>query len=440
MRLAILRSLLLVGIFAVCAQTQAQTPVVMTMTGTGAYSILERSDWSRYDNGRYVGLTRNEVRATIIPQPLYSSAGTFLYEGNFFVLQSTLRDMRQNAQPVDAVIPVSFELSENGRLVIENDRGYPQMRGFPSFPAQSVRPGTKWQAPGIRAADPLNLGDPLFINFTAEYEYRGIETYRDMQVYRINAAYATRYPPLVVPPGFNSGGSYTRVQGSHRVEMLVRVEDGYPIFMRDELDETFTLADGSTVRFRGFTLIFSTVIIPMDRGEVIATLEGKLRVEESRTSSVRVEESRTGGSRTDGLIDQRGEGSSSSSVETLDNIVLTPVPEGIRLSIRDLNFIADSPELLPAERPRLDSIAEALKQVPNHYFLVEGHTASLGDPADEMRLSIERAKRIVDEMISRGIAADRFIYKGWGGTRPIGDNSNDVGRAANRRVEITILE
>jgi outer membrane protein OmpA-like peptidoglycan-associated protein len=57
-----------------------------------------------------------------------------------------------------------------------------------------------------------------------------------------------------------------------------------------------------------------------------------------------------------------------------------------------------------------------------------------------MELSIERAQRMVEELVRRGISADRFIYKGWGGTRPIGDNSTNDGRALNRRVEITILE
>ena len=57
-----------------------------------------------------------------------------------------------------------------------------------------------------------------------------------------------------------------------------------------------------------------------------------------------------------------------------------------------------------------------------------------------MELSIERAKRMVEELVSRGLGADRFIYKGWGGTRPIGDNATNAGRSLNRRVEITILE
>jgi flagellar motor protein MotB len=57
-----------------------------------------------------------------------------------------------------------------------------------------------------------------------------------------------------------------------------------------------------------------------------------------------------------------------------------------------------------------------------------------------MELSVMRAKRMVDELVRRGLRADRFIYKGWGGTKPLAGNDSGQGRAQNRRVEITILE
>jgi outer membrane protein OmpA-like peptidoglycan-associated protein len=170
--------------------------------------------------------------------------------------------------------------------------------------------------------------------------------------------------------------------------------------MRDDLDETYTTADGSTFQCKGFTLTFGETIVPIDRVEVIVSLETVLP----------------------------------------PAVDLTPVPEGIRLTVRDIRFVPDSAEFLPAERPRLDLLAEALKQIPDRTFLVEGHTASTGSPAEEMELSVERARHMVEELVRRGISAGRFIYKGWGGTKPVGDNSTDSGRSANRRVEITILE
>jgi outer membrane protein OmpA-like peptidoglycan-associated protein len=415
------------------------------MAETGAYSIIERSDWFRYNNGKYAGLVRHEVRASILPKPAQEYTGTsnkaFLYQGNFFVLQNTLRDMRQSAQPVDAVIPVSFELRENGAIIIENDQGYPTMRGFPTFPAQEVRPGLKWRAPGSRAADPLNLGMPLIIPFTAEYEYRGVEQYQGMWVHRIYAAYAVRYQG-----GTYAADGYAKLQGSHKVDILIRVEDGFPIFMRDNMDETYTMADGSTVQFKGFTLTFGAGIIPMDRGSVIASLGNTLNIKElpnpgviavtpppvvPQTSVPPVSEAED---RVTVPPPVNAEGLRDSAID------LAPVPQGIRLTIRNILFAADSAEFLPAERPRLDLLAEALKQIPDRTFLVEGHTAATGQPVGEMKLSIERAERMVNELVKRGISADRFIYKGWGGTMPIGDNATNEGRSANRRVEITILE
>jgi outer membrane protein OmpA-like peptidoglycan-associated protein len=119
---------------------------------------------------------------------------------------------------------------------------------------------------------------------------------------------------------------------------------------------------------------------------------------------------------------------------------IASVPEGIRLTVRDLRFVADSADLLPGEQTRLDTIARALRDFPDRTFLVEGHTAAVGRPQGEMQLSTERAQRIVTELTGRGIPADRFIYKGSGGNKPVGDNANEEGRRLNRRVEITILE
>ena len=388
-------------------------PVMLGMSEAGPFSIIERSDWRRYDNGRYTGLTRNEVRASILPQAAHHNIGNAaFYFGNFYVLQSTLRDMRESAQAVDAIVPASFTVMRNGALLIEEDRGFPMMRGFPSFPSQVITQGAKWRAPGNRAADPLNLGQAIVIPFTAEYEYRGTEFYNGTLVHRIFATYGYNYQNAITPH------PYTRVMGTHRVDILIRANDGLPIFMRDNLNVIYTLTGGATTEFRGFTLTFGTGIVPMDRGGVIASLEDILHIEPP--AAVRPPLGQTGFE--DAAID------------------LTPVPEGIKLTIRDIRFVADSPEFLPAERPRLDLLAEALKQIPGRTFLVEGHTASTGRPESEMRLSVERAQSLISEMVRRGLSADRFIYKGWGGTRPIGDNATDAGRGANRRVEVTILE
>lgn len=121
--------------------------------------------------------------------------------------------------------------------------------------------------------------------------------------------------------------------------------------------------------------------------------------------------------------------------------LVTEEDDGIHISIEDLNFYPDSEILLPEEAGRLDLIAEKLIAVTkdNEYtLLVEGHTASVGKPEGEMNLSYLRAKTIIDELVARGINSEICEAKGYGGTKPVGDNSTEEGRAKNRRVEIVI--
>ncbi|MEE0998372.1 MAG: OmpA family protein [Treponemataceae bacterium] len=127
--------------------------------------------------------------------------------------------------------------------------------------------------------------------------------------------------------------------------------------------------------------------------------------------------------------------------KAIEDVVISDANDGLHISIEDINFVPDSPELLPEENGRLDMIAEKLLEVVadgEYTLLVEGHTASVGKPTGEMNLSVLRAQTIINELVKRGINKDLFTYKGYGGTAPIGDNSTEEGRAKNRRVEIVV--
>jgi outer membrane protein OmpA-like peptidoglycan-associated protein len=361
--------------------------------------MVERSDFSRYDNGKYIGHVYREVRAAISPSGT-ADGGSARYRGNFIMMEETLRDQRQSARAVNAIVPVSFELNADGGIRIENDRGFPVLRDFPVFMRGGLTEGAIWKAAGQRAVDPLNEGKPVITPFIAAYEYKGVEDYKGVSVYRIEA----NYKPDVDFSG--AGGTYadkngavlTALVGNHDVTILIAVENGMMLLLRDYVDETFSWSDGKKIRFKGFTLCFSQEIVPLDDEKI------------------------------------------KKNIENTEGIDLEPVDAGLRLSISDLQFASDSAELLPSEAERLDRIAASLSGIEGRTFLVEGHTASTGRPDGEMRLSVERAKRIVDELVSRGIPQGRFIYKGWGGTKPATGNDSDAGRRQNRRVEITILD
>lgn len=143
---------------------------------------------------------------------------------------------------------------------------------------------------------------------------------------------------------------------------------------------------------------------------------------------------------TERLKKQIEEHQSKQSEKQVAPISVDNTEAGIRLTIQNLQFKADSAELLPGEEKRLDQIAEILKLADGAQFLIEGHTASTGYEAGEMKLSKERADSIAKALAARGIGSERFICKGSGGKKPIASNDTAEGKALNRRVEITILD
>lgn len=126
-----------------------------------------------------------------------------------------------------------------------------------------------------------------------------------------------------------------------------------------------------------------------------------------------------------------------------EDIAIDRIMRGVMLTIWNIHYVSDSDQFLSVEYPRLNMIAAALKLVPSdRRFLVEGHVADVPSPSpvSNMELSRLRARRMVDALVQRGIARERFVIQAWGGTKPLGDNATEVGRRRNRRVEITILK
>jgi outer membrane protein OmpA-like peptidoglycan-associated protein len=412
--------------------------VLLVYDDSESYKLIERSDWARYDNGKYVGYVYREVRGSLSP----AAPGEF--RGTFYVLEETLRDLRGTAPAVDKVRNAAFRLGSDGSFVPLTDNGFPSLRGFPAFPKEPVAVGDKWTARFSRAVDPRNTGKPAVLPLIAEFEYRGEEVYKGQPVRRIFAKYATRYrggaSARTAPP-------FSEATGTHDVDILVHAETGRTVLIRDRLDETFKYPDGSTVRFRGFTLTFSEGSLGGGRASVAAVLRGggpstlpqaeppaepARAVPAAEPAGAPPEPLRSGGEAARAPFAPFELAAAPDGVSPV-GITVEETDAGIKLTVKDLRFVADSDRLLPEERGRLEILAKALRDIPDRTFLVEGHTAAV-------ELSKQRAKRIVDELAARGIPADRFLYKGWGGTKPLAPNDTEPERAKNRRVEITVLD
>jgi outer membrane protein OmpA-like peptidoglycan-associated protein len=87
----------------------------------------------------------------------------------------------------------------------------------------------------------------------------------------------------------------------------------------------------------------------------------------------------------------------------------------------------------------LDKLVQLLKENPGIKIQVEGHTDNIGKPADNLRLSDNRARSVRSYLIANGISADRVLAKGFGETKPIASNDTEAGRASNRRTEVKVI-
>jgi outer membrane protein OmpA-like peptidoglycan-associated protein len=106
-----------------------------------------------------------------------------------------------------------------------------------------------------------------------------------------------------------------------------------------------------------------------------------------------------------------------------------------------VNFETGKAALLPASETLLDEVAKVMTDHPEIQKLrVEGHTDNQGGAAYNLRLSNNRAKAVRDYLVKKGIDAKRLDSKGFGQTKPLGDNKTPDGREQNRRVEMKILK
>jgi OmpA-OmpF porin, OOP family len=106
-----------------------------------------------------------------------------------------------------------------------------------------------------------------------------------------------------------------------------------------------------------------------------------------------------------------------------------------------IQFATGSSEILPASFGLLDEIVGVLKDNPQIEIVqVEGHTDSVGGAEYNQKLSQARAGSVKSYLTKKGIAGKRLVAKGFGLTRPIGDNDTDEGKEQNRRVEFKIVK
>ncbi len=341
------------------------------------------------EDGRYLENLTRETRGQL------RSDGEVI-RGTFYVLESVIRDAQSFGGRVDASVDISIPASatpEDWALVSDL---FPRFRPLPSLPSPLPAVGDVWEHFATVVFQPDLRGSALILPVRFAFRFDGETNYMGRAVYAATGSLRVSETVAYAPP-------FVSLRGTHNLSIVFDRATGTPLFIRDQLEEQYVLQSGRTITLRGFYLHFYEPTEPISDTQV--------------TDSLR----------------------SSIEEQPLPNVSVTESDEGITLTVEALGFVADQATFLPGEQERIGDIASILKDTESRSILVVGHTADVGNPQGQKRLSEERARAVVEALAEEGVDPGRLIYEGRGAREPVASNETPEGRARNRRVEITIL-
>jgi len=121
------------------------------------------------------------------------------------------------------------------------------------------------------------------------------------------------------------------------------------------------------------------------------------------------------------------------------DIPLQPLQANATVILRNIFFDVNKFELKPESFVELDNVVKLMKENPSVRISIIGHTDNTGKPEDNLKLSNNRARSVIEYLRLQGIEANRLSSKGAGEKEPIADNSTEEGRSKNRRTEMKVV-
>ncbi len=123
--------------------------------------------------------------------------------------------------------------------------------------------------------------------------------------------------------------------------------------------------------------------------------------------------------------------------EATTEVSFDAVPRDEQVNV-NIAFDFDSAALRADQKPRLETLCNAMRQTDAQTFRILGHTDASGSADYNKRLSLLRAEEVKRHLVSNcGIAAERMIAVGVGEQYPY--DPDDPRGDVNRRVEFQVL-
>lgn len=323
-------------------------------------------------------------------------------------------------------------ISGNGRYLYFASKGHNSMGGFDIFRAERL-PNGAWSAPE-------NMGYP-------------INTPDDEVFYITDSAGIYGYYSTIREGGMGAKDVYKVIFLGSEKELIFRTRDqlvlgpgpaktGFLTMPRlMALDTSFIMTGRVLDTVGEVTPVVSKLsFIDPSSGEIDATVisgdSGDYRVSLPAPKIYGVEINATGYLYFLDILDL----STADPDEQLQrDFYLKKVEVGIKVVLDNIYFETGKAVLRPESFDALDMVLRFMENNPTIRLEISGHTDNTGTLRINQKLSRDRAKAVVDYLISGGISVERLVYEGYADTQPVAPNDTSAGREKNRRVEFKVL-
>ncbi len=120
------------------------------------------------------------------------------------------------------------------------------------------------------------------------------------------------------------------------------------------------------------------------------------------------------------------------------DIPLQPIELNASIVLKNIFFDVNRFELKPESEAELDKLVQLLNDNPELKIEISGHTDNTGNEQDNLVLSENRARSVVNYLLAHHIDPSRLSSTGYGETKPVAGNDSEEGRAQNRRTEMRV--
>ncbi len=127
------------------------------------------------------------------------------------------------------------------------------------------------------------------------------------------------------------------------------------------------------------------------------------------------------------------------------DISITKLQLNVNYTLQNVLYEFAKATLTENSKAVLDNLYQLLVENPAFIIELSSHTDGIGSEQGNLKLSQARAESCVNYLMSKGIAKDRMVAKGYGKSMPKVPNTKEdgtddpAGRAINRRTEFKII-